>query len=432
MFDIAVNILWESWALLGEMSPYLLFGFLVAGVLSVCISPEFVERHLGGRGFAPVLKAALFGVPLPLCSCGVIPVAASFRRHGASRAATTSFLLSTPQTGVDSIAATYALLGAVFAFYRPIVALITGLVGGLLVMLIAQRNHADEPVAAKPEACQESCCADRGSRNIVRRAIEYGFVVLPRDIGFALLVGVVIAGAITVFVPPDQLHPYLGGGVVAILLMMAIGTPLYVCATASVPIAAALLEKGASPGAALAFLIAGPATNSATIMTVWKLLGGRTVTMYLLTIALSAVGGGLALDALMPAFDTAGLHLPAHCHDAMAGGTWASSLWAIALLAVLAYSYARKPRDEANHAAEHSHGDNTNPSAPLQEIQMAITGMTCSHCAAAVVRALTECAGVASANVDLAAGRATITGANLDSSRLLDAVTQLGYTAKIA
>ena len=130
----------ESWGVLGEMAPYLLFGFLMAGILSICISPEFIERHLGGRGFGPVVKAALFGVPLPLCSCGVIPVAASFRRHGASRAAATSFLLSTPQTGVDSIAITYALLGTAFAVYRPIIALATGLLGGLLVMLFAQSN----------------------------------------------------------------------------------------------------------------------------------------------------------------------------------------------------------------------------------------------------------------------------------------------------
>ncbi len=115
------NIVLESWWVLGPMSPYLLFGFLVAGVLSVCISPEFVERHLGGRGFRPVWKAALWGIPLPLCSCSVIPVSASFRRHGASRAATTSFLLSTPQTGVDSIAVTYGLLGGVFTVFawRP-------------------------------------------------------------------------------------------------------------------------------------------------------------------------------------------------------------------------------------------------------------------------------------------------------------------------
>ncbi len=345
MTDILANIVRESWSVLGQMAPYLLFGFLVAGVLSVCISPEFVERHLGGRGFGPVLKAAFLGVPLPLCSCGVIPVSASFHRHGASRAATTSFLLSTPQTGVDSIAVTYALLGTAFAVFRPAAALATGLLGGLLVMLFAQPNHDGESDEPKSPECAEACCAGRGRRNVVWRALEYGFIILPRDIGVALLVGVVIAGAIGALVPPNQWQPYLGGGILSILLMMALGIPLYVCASASVPIAAGLMHAGASPGTALAFLIAGPATNAATITTIWKLLGGRTAALYLLTVAISAIASGLALDWLIPAMEVGMPQLTGHSHEAMAG-SWFSAFWAVLLLAVLACSYSVKTRDE--------------------------------------------------------------------------------------
>jgi uncharacterized protein len=348
MVAILTNVALESWSVFGQMAPYLLFGFLVAGVLSVCISPEFVERHLGGRGFGPVLKASLLGVPLPLCSCGVIPVSASFRRHGASRAATTSFLLSTPQTGVDSIAITYALLGLVFAVFRPIAALVTGLLGGLLVMLFGQPDH-DAIKDLKPAPCSGSCCAGKGRRNVVRRALEYGFVVLPRDIGLPLLVGVVIAGAIGAVVPPNQWQPYLGGGIVSILLMMALGIPIYVCASASVPIAAGLIHLGASPGAALAFLIAGPATNAATIATVWKLLGGRTALLYLLTIAISAVGSGLALDWLIPAVQATMPEMVMHSHEAIAG-SWLSAFWAVLLLLVLAFSYAGKHGSEVKNA----------------------------------------------------------------------------------
>ena len=342
MSEILVSIVREIWSVLGQMAPYLLFGFLVAGVLSVCISPEFVQRHLGGRGFGPVLKAALWGVPLPLCSCGVIPVSASFRRHGASRAATTSFLLSTPQTGVDSIAITYALLGLVFAVFRPVAALATGLLGGLLVMLFAQSNHGTESDEPNPPECTENCCAGRGRRNVVRRALEYGFIVLPRDIGLALLVGVVIAGTITAVAPPNQWQPYLGAGIFSILLTMVLGIPIYVCASASVPIAAGLMHLGASPGAALAFLIAGPATNAATITTVWKLLGRRTAALYLLTIAISATAGGLVLDWLVPAVQTSMPIMAEHAHEAMAG-SWLSAFWAVLLLGILAFSYAVKP-----------------------------------------------------------------------------------------
>ncbi len=426
MSDIPLNILYESWSVLGQMAPYLLFGFLVAGVLSVCISPEFVERHLGGRGFLPVLKAALWGVPLPLCSCGVIPVSASIRRHGASRAATTSFLLSTPQTGVDSIAVTYALLGTLFAVYRPLVALATGLLGGLLVLLLAEgnRNGAAEQLPRQP--CEESCCAGRGTRNVVRRALEYGFVVLPRDIGLALLAGVVIAGFIGALVPANQWHAYLGGGVLSIVLLMGLGIPLYVCASASVPIAAGLIHAGALPGAALAFLIAGPATNAATITTIWKVLGRRTALLYLGTIAVSAIAGGLLLDQLMPSATMTISAMAGHSHDALAGG-WSASVWAILLLSVLALSYAMKARPETDEAREVA--SDASAAAPDERLKFSIEGMSCGHCAAAVTKALRQCQGVESVHVDVAAGRAVVTGDQLDPQCLIDAVTSSGYRA---
>jgi uncharacterized membrane protein YraQ (UPF0718 family)/copper chaperone CopZ len=430
MFDVAVQIAVESWAVLGQMSPYLLFGFLVAGILSICVSPEFVERHLGSQGFAPVLKAALFGVPLPLCSCGVIPVAASFRRHGASRAATTSFLLSTPQTGVDSIFATYALMGMTFAVFRPILALATGLLGGLFVLWFVQSNHAaaeSDPVRSSP--CTDACCAGRGTRNWAVRALEYAFVTLPRDVGVPLLVGVVIAGVISVFVSPNQLQPYLGGGLTAIVLMMLIGAPLYVCATASVPIAAALMSKGASPGAALAFLVAGPATNAATIATVWKLLGRRSVIIYLLTIGLSAVGGGMLLDCWAPDWTPSSSPVSAHCH-VEAFGVWGDSLWAAVLLGVLAFSWAKKPKSDAGHTEQPAADESVFESH--EQIILSISGMTCSHCAAAAARALKEHPNVVEATVNLSKGQAVVIGHDLDGDRLAAAVNELGYSAKVS
>src|SRR4030042_5371545 len=161
MFDMGTELVRQCWLVLGQMAPYLLFGFLMAGVLSVCVSPAWVERHLGRRGLGPVLAASAFGVPLPLCSCLVIPVSASMRRHGASRAATTAFLLSTPQTGVDSIAGTYALLGPGFAVFRPVAALLTGVIGGVLVLLFGENGGADEAAGAKPDACTDACCKGR-------------------------------------------------------------------------------------------------------------------------------------------------------------------------------------------------------------------------------------------------------------------------------
>jgi len=424
MSEILVNIARESWFVLGEMAPYLLFGFLVAGILSVCISPPFIERHLGGRGFGPVLKASLLGIPLPLCSCGVIPVTASFRRHGASRGATTSFLLSTPQTGVDSILITYALLGLVFAAFRPVAAMATGLIGGLLVMLFAQSGRDNgEPTAPR---CAESCCADRKEHkhNVVWRALEYGFVTLPRDIGLPLLLGVGIAGAIAALTSPDQWGPYLGSGVLSIIVVMALGVPIYVCATASVPIAAGLIHLGASPGAALAFLIAGPATNAATITTLWKLLGKRSAALYLLTIGISAVAGGLTLDWLILATGTSVPQLAAHHHDTPEG-LWLSAFWAVLLLVVLGVSYAARHHPTAEYSTE----DDPDATQPRERITLAVDGMTCDHCMAAVTQALDECHGTASVKVDLAAGQAVVVGDRLDALELVAAVNALGYHA---
>ena len=342
-----VTIAAAFWSTLGEMAPYLLLGFLVAGLLSVFVRAELVERHLGGRGLWQVVKASLFGVPLPLCSCGVVPVAASLRRHGAGRGATVAFLISTPQTGVDSIFVTLSLLGPVYAVYRPIAALVSGVVGGALADLAGGRAGAAADAAGAHAKCTGACCAP-SSNGRLRRALAYGFGDLPQDIGRALLIGLVIAALITAFVPPEGLGRWLGGGVLAMLLMMALGIPVYVCATASVPIAAALIAKGASPGAALVFLMTGPATNAATIATVWKVMGPRTAAAYLLSVAATALGAGLLLDAVYTYTGAVAGEAPRW--ELPAAVKWAA---AVALLAVLAVGAIRSRRGhvERPHAA---------------------------------------------------------------------------------
>jgi hypothetical protein len=321
------------------MSPYLLFGFVAGGVLSVYLSPAWVERNLGQQRASSVLKAALFGVPLPLCSCSVIPVSVAIRKQGASRGATTAFLLSTPQTGVDSIAVTYALLGPVFAVFRPLTALVSGLIGGALVQIgggpdtVDLKNNSDHKCAEGSDCCQTHA---KGSR--LRQILTYSLETLPRDIGVALLVGILIAGVLSAVVPPDYLAAYVGGGIVSMLLLMAIGVPVYVCATGSVPIAIALMHMGASPGAVLAFLIAGPATNAAGLGAVWKVLGGRAVLLYLLTVALSAVGFGLLLDLLLPWIGSGIPEMVSGTHTMEEGG-WIDSVSAVVLLAVLGWAY---------------------------------------------------------------------------------------------
>ncbi len=406
------------WLVTAQMAPWLLLGFLVAGLLSVYVSARWLERHLGGGGHAPVWKAAIFGVPLPLCSCGVIPVAASLRRHGASPAATTSFLISTPQTGVDSIAVTGALMGPFFAVFRPLAALVTGVLGGSMVQATqsAAEMKAAPPAGSGPDL--------RGGR--LRAALSYGFEALPRDIGTALIIGLLLAALISAVVPAGSLGGLLGGGVLPVLVMIVVGIPLYVCATGSVPLAAGFIHAGVSPGAALAFLIAGPATNAATVTTLLKVLGRKTTIIYLATVGLSAFGAGLLLDALAGGFD---LRVPmlhtGHDHESIG---WLDHFWAGALVLVMLWAY--RPRRRATAGC----GCDDTPVDPLEEIAMQtvdlkVEGMNCSHCTASVERTLREQPGVREVEVSLGDGTARVTGDALDAAALAGAVSTLGYAA---
>ncbi len=339
--DKLIEIGKEFWATMTVMSPYLLFGFLVAGIMSVLISPKFIETHLGSRGIWPVIKASLFGVPLPLCSCGVIPVTVSLRKHGASRGASISFLLSTPQTGIDSMFVTYSLLGPVFAIFRPLIAFVTGIIGGVAVETIAPVTPESSP--ADPEKpnneCQDPCCSKTKENKIVT-FLKYGFLTLPKDIGTPMLAGLIIAALISAFVPADFVLEGVDklGPFGTMLIMMVLGIPVYVCATASVPLAAVMIAKGICPGAVLVFLMTGPATNAAAFATIWKIMGGKTAIIYILTVIFCALGSGLLLEALFPDL---GSSVAEHVHEM--GPSLAGHISAIVLLSILLYGiYAKK------------------------------------------------------------------------------------------
>jgi len=454
--ELLSSILVASWAMLVEMAPYLLLGFTMAGLLSVLISPRWVERHLGDRGLGQVFKASLFGVPLPLCSCGVIPVGASLRQHGAGKGATTAFLRSTPQTGVDSIAVTYALLGPFLAVVRPIAALLTGFLGGGLVF--AFDRNGDEPVAEEevvgscssesgccgveeetPGSCScESggCGVDEGpGRKTLVDGLTYGLVTLPRDIGRALIVGILLSGVISALIEPHALESTLGGGIWPMLAAIAVGIPLYVCATASTPIALSLIHAGLSPGAALVFLIAGPATNGATVTTLWRVLGRRSVVIFLLTVAVGALATGLVVDALV-ASEVVGptAMVPAavsetlvHEHHPDGGvGLWFRRGCAVLLMLLLVNALWPQPQPMGR-------GDVGMKTTPNEEtVELTVTGMRCNGCVESVTRALNECDGVEDATVDLAAGSASVRGVGFDRTVLAEKVKALGFEVEVA
>ncbi len=323
-----LQVLAETWLLICAMAPYLLFGFAVAGLLSVAIRPEVVKRHLGPPGFRQTFKATLIGVPMPLCSCGVIPVAASLRRAGAGKGATAAFLASTPETGVDSLLATWGLLGPMFAMIRVVVAFCTGFLAGFMVDWLDPRDP-------RPPAETGGSGPDSGPRRSwLVRAFRFGFVVLPADIGRALLVGVVIAGVLGAVIPDNFLADKLGHSPLAYLVITAFAIPVYVCSTGSIPIAAAMMKAGLSPGTALVFLIAGPATNAATISILWTMLGRRTTIIYLVSIIACAWLAGGLVD-LAPGNAVLVRHL--HAHGQLGG--WFYQAAGILLLGVLGGSF---------------------------------------------------------------------------------------------
>ena len=297
-----VNILTEIWTLLCEMSPYLLLGFLLAGLMHEFVPGKVYTKHLGDRSLRSVVLAALFGVPLPLCSCGVIPTAMGIRKEGASKGATISFLIATPQTGVDSIIATYSLMGLPFAIIRPIVALVTAVFGGALCNVFEVKSE-ELRVKNKSNHLANESNSDSSPFTLhssLRRALSYAFGEMMEDIGKWLVMGLIVAGIITAAVPDSWFTIFQGNTLYSILFVLVFSIPMYLCATGSIPIALALMLKGLTPGAALVLLMAGPASNAASILVVGKVLGKRSMLIYLIAIITGAVIFGFGIDYLLP------------------------------------------------------------------------------------------------------------------------------------
>ncbi|MDD3814394.1 MAG: SO_0444 family Cu/Zn efflux transporter [Desulfocapsaceae bacterium] len=309
MFNLISAVIEASWSLLLDSSVYMLFGILVAGLLKIFLNPETVARHLGSGRFSSVIKAAILGVPLPLCSCGVLPAAVSLKKQGANKGATTAFLISTPESGVDSIAISYALLDPIMTVIRPIAAFITAMAAGFIENIIDWpepltpmppkiNNHVDiHPGKGMTSAPASTADNGQWSSRIID-GLRYALVDVWGDIALWFFAGLLIAGVIMVMIPDELMTRWLDGGFSSMLIMLVIGIPLYICATASTPVAAALILKGVSPGTALVFLLVGPATNITSLSVLIGILGKKGTVRYLLILSSCAVLFGLAVDQL--------------------------------------------------------------------------------------------------------------------------------------
>ena len=446
--------------LVNEMSPYLLLGFLLAGLMHAFIPGTIYSRYLSGRNIRSVIYAALFGIPLPLCSCGVIPTAMSLRREGASKGATVSFLIATPETGVDSIIATFSLLGLPFAIIRPIAALCNALLAGSLVNCVEKAQGISNPNA------QEVLEISRPDSHLsfwgkIKEAIRYGYGEMMEDIGKWLVIGLIVAGLITVFVPDTLFASFKDNSLMSMVLVLCIAIPMYICATGSIPIAVALMMKGLTPGAALVLLMAGPACNMASILVINKVLGRKTLATYLFSIFFCAIGWGLIVDHLLPTewFTNAVMAKTCCGTEPESWFNIGCSIFLALLLLNALWNHYHHPQCHCHEDACHCHGEHhedhctcnheedhctcsceghcscnsedhckTEEEVKSTSITFKIKGLNCSHCCANAVKVMKTVPGVLDASVDLASGEATVWG-EASPEELEKALGDIGFTA---
>ncbi len=389
-----------------DMSPFLLLGFFIAGLLKVFVPSHLIYRFFGKNKFGSSLNAALIGVPLPLCSCGVIPTGLSLYRNGASKGSTLSFLISTPHTGIDSILVAYSLLGLPFAIIRPIVAFITGVLGGYLGNIIEPYNFnwKDEPIS-----CQEKTTF---TQKIIE-VFKYGFIDFMKDISKWLLIGLLLAALISAIVPDNFFGTYNIPIIWQMVCVLILSIPMYVCATASVPLVAVLILKGLSPGAALVLLMAGPSTNMASLTVVGKVMGKKSLLVLLSSLIISSFIFGFVIDYILPS-EWFIIHKHSHNHIHSLSG-WLQIISGIILMLLILYSliskYFIKQKTEDNMKTE----------------KFEIQGLACTHCKHNVESNLKKLGFVDNVRINMSTNELEVEGDNIDEKVIAETITSLGY-----
>ena len=419
ILEIPWGIFLESVKIFQDMAVYLLLGFLLAGILYAFFPEEKVIKYLGRRNIKSVVNAAIFGIPLPLCSCGVIPTALSLKRQGASDGATVSFLISTPATGADSIMATYGLLGPLFAIFRPLATFVSGVMGGTLVNFF-QRGKVEKtnPQITSSQSYSEQRQHKHSFWEKLRTTFTYGYFDLLKSIAKWLLWGTLIAGVISYTIPASLIERYLKFNFLSMLVMLIVGIPLSVCATGSIPIVSSLMIKGLSPGAGLVFLMAGPATNAVTITVMAKNLGKRIVTIYLLSIALSALFMGWLLNLLWLYFSK--VHQQILVGKSSMLSPWMRISGAVVLFSLILLNFLSRLKLKKELKVMH------------KKETIGVEGMVCEHCVATITSALNSLPGVNNVRVSLKEKRVEIDydDNKVDLGRIKEAISARGYEVK--
>ncbi|WP_167614833.1 SO_0444 family Cu/Zn efflux transporter [Maribellus sediminis] len=434
MVEFISKYITELWFLVLEMAPWLLLGLIFAGLLKVYFPQKHIDKYLGKSNLKSAFNGSILGIPMPLCSCGVIPTGISFYKDGASKGATNSFLISTPQTGVDSIFATYSMLGWPFAVLRPIVAFVTGVAGGALTNWLVKDKSKPKPASPfadfkldvgtvnGTEMCSDDSCSCHeprvnDKRHSLVKAADYAFVELLQDIAKWLVIGFLLAALISVLIPDDFFSRFQGWGIVEILLVLAASVPIYICATGSIPVAAVLLMKGVSPGAALVFLMAGPATNVATMTVLGKTMGKKSLAVYMATITGGAIIFGLLTNWLIPAdfilSKVMHIHGDGSEHQMLPDWLeWASAF--LLIFSILGGYFYSKLRKKAGMKK-------------MEGTTYIVEGMTCSHCEASVKRNLESIKGIQQVMASNDSNTVKIIGSGYKEDKIRQTIEEIGY-----
>ncbi|QZE15908.1 permease [Halosquirtibacter laminarini] len=414
MMSYITKFISEFLRLFNEMSLYLMIGFFFAGLLHNFLKKESVVKYLGKNSKKSVINAALLGVPLPLCSCGVIPTGLSLYKQGASKGATNSFLISTPQTGIDSFLATFSLMGFPFAIFRAIAAFVTGIFGGAVTEIVDKEKNEGHTQVEEEET-------PKSLKEKVVGTFRFGFIEFLADISKWLIIGLILAALISTILPDNFFGELSFSPLANMLIVLLASIPLYVCATGSVPIAAVLIMKGLTPGAAFVFLMAGPATNIATMVVLSKTIGKKATVVYLLSITLGAILFGLTIDYLLPAqwFTFAMTHV-GHHHET---GSIVKILFSVVFAALLLRVYLMKAIHYFKQRAKANQSYNNS-------CEYTISGMGCNKCKTKVETNLQEIEGVGLVEVDLKTGKTVVKGTNLSTEKIEQKIADLGYKFK--
>ena len=406
--DIFTLFLENIWTTTVALSLWLLIGLIIAGILHVWVPDNFIKHHLGHKkGFLTVFKAVMFGVPMPLCSCGVIPAALGIKKQGAGDGAAIGFLISTPQTGVDSIMVSASMLGWPFAIFKLASAFVIGIVGGGWTYFSNSANGdgtIEDDNSSSPEK--------RGIKDLFTFAIDDLFKMIWKW----LVAGIFISAAITTWMPKDFFQTYLPDNIfVAMLIVLLISLPMYVCATASVPIAAALVATGMPTGAALVFLMAGPASNVATIGAVYRAFGVKKLIIYLTSIIVGSILGGYLFNSVI----TPTMSRVTISHHEQGGilATIAGIIFILLILRFIIIEIKERLKGKTKSCGEES-----------ESRAIIVTGMTCEGCAGKLKNALMNIANIANVKIELESGNVNISGSNLDDDEINKAIKKVGFS----